>query len=193
MDLKQVKDLRDITGASVMDCRNALEEAKGDFTKAQEILKEKGQVIADKKESRETKAGLIEAYIHMNGKVGVLVDLRCETDFVAKNPLFKELAHDLALQVAAMAPIYVSPTDIPEEIINKEKEKYQSEIKDSNKPEKIINQIIEGKLQKWYQEVCLTKQPFIKNQDQIIEDVLKEYIAKIGENIKINRFVRFEI
>jgi len=193
MDLKQVKELRDLTGASIMDCRNALEEAKGNFEKAQEILKQKGQVIADKKESRETKAGLIEAYIHMNGKVGVLVDLRCETDFVAKNPLFKELAHDLALQVAAMSPIYVSPDNIPEEIINKEKEVYQLELKDSNKPEKIINQIIEGKLQKWYQEVCLIKQPFIKNQDQIIEDVLKEYIAKIGENIKINRFVRFEI
>ncbi len=193
MDLKQVKELRDLTGASIMDCRNALEEAKGNFEKAQEILKQKGQVIADKKESRETKAGLIESYIHMNGKVGVLVDLRCETDFVAKNPLFKELAHDLALQVAAMSPIYVSPDNIPEEIINKEKEVYQSELKDSNKPEKIINQIIEGKLQKWYQEVCLTKQPFIKNQDQIIENVLKEYIAKIGENIKINRFVRFEI
>jgi elongation factor Ts len=193
MDLKQVKELRDLTGASIMDCRNALEEAKGNFEKAQEILKQKGQVIADKKESRETKAGLIEAYVHMNGKVGVLVDLRCETDFVAKNPLFKELAHDLALQVAAMSPIYISPDNIPEEIINKEKEAYQSELKDSNKPEKIINQIIEGKLQKWYQEVCLIKQPFIKNQDQIIEDVLKEYIAKIGENIKINRFVRFEI
>jgi elongation factor Ts len=193
MDLKQVKELRDLTGASIMDCRNALEEAKGNFEKAQEILKQKGQVIADKKESRETKAGLIEAYVHMNGKVGVLIDLRCETDFVAKNPLFKELAHDLALQVAAMSPIYVSPDNIPEEIINKEKEAHQSELKDSNKPEKIINQIIEGKLQKWYQEVCLIKQPFIKNQDQIIEDVLKEYIAKIGENIKINRFVRFEI
>jgi elongation factor Ts len=193
MDLKQVKELRDLTGASIMDCRNALEEAKGNFEKAQEILKQKGQIIADKKESRETKAGLIEAYVHMNGKVGVLVDLRCETDFVAKNPLFKELAHDIALQVAAMSPIYVGPDNIPEEIINKEKETYQLELKDSNKPEKIINQIIEGKLQKWYQEICLIKQPFIKNQDQIIEDVLKEYIAKIGENIKINRFVRFEI
>jgi len=193
MDLKQVKELRDSTGASVIDCRNALEESKGDFEKAQEILKQKGQSIADKKETRETKAGLIDAYIHLNGKVGVLIDLRCETDFVAKNPLFKELSHDLTLQIAAMSPIYISPTDIPEEMVNKEREKYQQELKDSNKPEKIINQIIEGKLQKWYQEICLIRQPFIKNPDQMIEDILKEYIAKIGENIKINRFVRFEI
>jgi len=193
MDLKQVKELRDSTGASVIDCRNALEESKGDFEKAQEILKQKGQSIADKKETRETKAGLIDAYIHLNGKVGVLIDLRCETDFVAKNPLFKELSHDLTLQIAAMSPIYISPTDIPEEMVNKEREKYQQELKDSNKPEKIINQIIEGKLQKWYQEICLIRQPFIKNPDQMIDDILKEYIAKIGENIKINRFVRFEI
>ncbi len=193
MDLKQVKELRDSTGASVIDCRNALEESKGDFEKAQEILKQKGQSIADKKESRETRAGLIDAYIHLNGKVGVLIDLRCETDFVAKNPLFKELSHDLTLQIAAMSPIYISPTDIPEEMVNKEREKYQQELKDSNKPEKIINQIIEGKLQKWYQEICLIRQPFIKNPDQMIDDILKEYIAKIGENIKINRFVRFEI
>jgi elongation factor Ts len=193
MDLKQVKELRDLTGASIMDCRNALEEAKGDFNKAQEILKKKGVAIAEKKEARETKAGLIEAYIHANGKIGVLIDLRCETDFVAKNPLFKELAHDLALQVAAMSPIYVSEADIPEDLLNKEKEAYLAEFKDSNKPEKIINQIIEGKLQKWYQEVCLIHQPFIKNQDQKVSEVIKEYIAKIGENIKVNRFVRFEI
>ncbi len=193
MDLKQVKELRDLTGASVMECRNALEEAKGDFQKAQEILKKKGQAIADKKESRETKAGLIEAYVHANGRIGVLVDLRCETDFVAKNPLFKELAHDIALQIAAMAPLYVSPADIPEEVVNKEKETYSAEFKDSKKPAKIINQITEGKLEKWYGEVCLTKQPFMKDQDQIVEDIIKAYIAKIGENIKIYRFIRFEI
>ncbi|MDD3614322.1 MAG: translation elongation factor Ts [Candidatus Pacebacteria bacterium] len=193
MDLKQVKELRDLTGASVMDCRNALEEAKGNFEKAQEILKKKGLAIADKKGARETKAGLIEAYIHANGKMGVLVDLRCETDFVAQNPLFKELAHDIALQIAAMAPLYVSPEEIPEDVVKKEKEAYLAELKDSNKPEKIINQIVEGKLQKWYEEVCLLKQPFIKDQDEIVENVVKSYIAKIGENIKVYRFVRFEI
>lgn len=125
--------------------------------------------------------------------MGVLVDLRCETDFVAQNPLFKELAHDLALQIAAMAPLYVSPEEIPEDVVKKEKEAYLAELKDSNKPEKIINQIVEGKLQKWYEEVCLLKQPFIKDQDEIVENVVKSYIAKIGENIKVYRFVRFEI
>jgi len=193
MNLEQVKELRNLTGASIMDCRNALEEAKGDLNKAQEILKKKGAAIAEKKEARETKAGLIESYIHANGKIGVLIDLRCETDFVAKNPLFKELAHDLALQVAAMSPIYVSEADIPEDLLNKEKEAYLAEFKNSNKPEKIVNQIIDGKLQKWYQEVCLIHQPFIKDQDQKVGELIKEYIAKIGENIKIQRFIRFEI
>jgi len=193
MDLQKVKELRELTGASIMDCRQALEEAKDNFEKAQEILKKKGQVTANKKEGRETKMGIIESYIHANGKIGVLIDLRCETDFVAKNPLFKELAHDLALQVAAMAPLYISVSDIPPDLLDKEKEIYREEFKNSNKPEKIINQIIEGKLQKWYQEVCLMNQPFIKDQDQIVENVMKDYIAKIGENIKIHRFVRFEI
>jgi len=193
MDLQKVKELRELTGASIMDCRQALEEAKDNFEKAQEILKKKGQVTANKKEGRETKMGIIESYIHANGKIGVLIDLRCETDFVAKNPLFKELAHDLALQVAAMAPLYISVSDIPPDLLDKEKEIYREEFKNSNKPEKIINQIIEGKLQKWYQEVCLMNQPFIKDQDQIVENVMKDYIVKIGENIKIHRFVRFEI
>ena len=190
--MEKIKQLREKTGAGVMDAKKALEESGGDMKKAEEIIAAKGIVKAEKKADREVKSGLVYGYTHQ-GRVGVLVEVSCETDFVAKNPLFKELAHDLALQVAAMSPIYVSPDNIPEEIINKEKEAHQSELKDSNKPEKIINQIIEGKLQKWYQEICLIRQPFIKNPDQMIDDILKEYIAKIGENIKINRFVRFEI
>jgi len=193
MDIDLVKQLRDSSGASVMECRNALEGAKGDINKALEILKRKGQAAAEKKNSRETKAGLIESYVHSNAKIGVLLDLRCETDFVAKNSLFKELAHEIALQIAAMAPKYISETDIPEAVIKEEKEVYLDELKDAGKPEKIVNQIIEGKLKKRFSEICLLHQPYIKNQDQTIGELIKDYIAKIGENIKVERFVRFEI
>jgi len=193
MEINLVKQLRKMSGASVMECRNALEEAKGDLTKALEILKRKGQAIAAKKNERETRAGIIEAYIHTNAKIGVLLDLRCETDFVAKNQLFKELAHELALQIAAMAPQYISENDIPETVLNEEKAIYREELKNSGKPEKIIEQIIDGKLKKRFSEICLLDQPSIKNQDETISDLIKNYIAKIGENIKIERFIRFDI
>ena len=193
MDIDLVKQLRDSSDASVTECRNALEEAKGDINKALEILKRKGRAAAEKKNSRETKAGLIESYVHSNAKIGILLDLRCETDFVAKNSLFKELAHEIALQIAAMAPKYVSETDIPEAVIKEEKEVYLDELKGAGKPEKIVNQIIEGKLKKRFSEICLLHQPYIKNQDQTIGELIKDYIAKIGENIKVERFVRFEI
>lgn len=193
MNLELLKKLREVSQASLNECRKALEEAQNDFNKALEILKKKGQLIAEKKSERETKAGLIEAYVHSNGRVGALVELRCETDFVAKNPLFKELAHDLALQIAAMAPAYVSEADIPEEVLKEEKEIYREELKSTGKPEKIIEQIIEGKLKKRFSEICLLNQPFIKNPDETIESVIKSYIAKLGENIKVERFARFEL
>lgn len=193
MEINLVKQLREMSGASVMECRNALEEAKGDLTKALEILKRKGQAIAAKKNERETRAGIIEAYIHTNAKIGVLLDLRCETDFVAKNQLFKELAHELALQIAAMAPQYISENDIPETVLDEEKAIYREELKNSGKPEKIIEQIIDGKLKKRFSEICLLDQPSIKNQDETVSDLIKNYIAKIGENIKAERFVRFDI
>jgi len=193
MEINLVKQLRERSGASVMECRNALEEAKGDLTKALEILKRKGQAIAAKKNERETRAGIIEAYIHTNAKIGVLLDLRCETDFVAKNQLFKELAHELTLQIAAMAPQYISENDIPETVLDEEKAIYREELKNSGKPEKIIEQIIDGKLKKRFSEICFLDQPSIKNQDETVSDLIKNYIAKIGENIKVERFIRFDI
>lgn len=193
MNLELLKKLREISQASLGECQKALEEAGGDLPKALDILRKKGQIIAEKKSERETKSGLIEAYIHSNGRVGALLELRCETDFVAKNPLFKELAHDLALQITAMAPAYISEADIPEEVLKEEKEIYREELKSTGKPEKIIDQIIEGKLKKRFAEICLLHQPFIKNPDETIENLIKSYIAKLGENIKVERFARFEL
>jgi len=192
MDIKIVKQLRELTNTSVIECKNALEESKGDIQKAAEILKRKGKTVADKKNSRETKAGIIEAYVHGNGRVGVLLDLRCETDFVAKNDLFKALAHEIALQIAAMAPQYVSASDIPEAIINEEKEAYKNELKNSGKPKNIIEQIVDGKLKKRYAEICLLCQPCIKDPEQTVDGLIRDYISKIGENIQVARFARFE-
>ncbi|HNW96370.1 MAG TPA: translation elongation factor Ts [Candidatus Paceibacterota bacterium] len=193
MDINIVKQLREETGASVMECNNALDESKGDLEKAKEILKRKGQATALKKSGRETKSGLIESYIHASGKVGVLLDLRCETDFVAKNDLFKELSHEICLQIAAMSPEFVSEDDISEEFKTKEREISKEEMKDSGKPEKIVEQIIEGKLKKRFAELCLLNQAYIKDPSQTIADLIKGYISKTGENIKVLRFSRFEI
>jgi len=193
MDIEIIKQLRDLTNASVIECKNALEEAKGDIKKAAEILKRRGKSVADKKNTRETKFGIIEAYVHGDGRVGVLLDLRCETDFVAKNKLFKELAHEIALQIAAMAPQYVSVADIPEAMIKEEKEAYKKELKDSGKPENIIEQIIDGKLQKRYAEICLLSQLCIKDPEQTVDGLIKDYISKIGENIQVARFARFGV
>ncbi len=189
----QVKQLRDKTQASMADCKKALEEALGDFTKAEEFLKRRGKQIAEKRAEKDAKAGRIEPYVHSNGKIGALVELNCETDFVAKNEIFKELAHDLAMHVAAMNPRYLSAEDIPEEISKKTRQGHQEELTGSGKPENIINQIIDGKLRKYSEEVCLLEQPFIKNPDQKIKELIDEYIGKIGEKIKVGRFVRFEI
>lgn len=193
MDINIVKQLRDATGASVMECNNALEEANGDLTKATEILKIKGKATALKKSGRELKSGMITSYIHLAGKVGVLLDLRCETDFVAKNENFGELAHEICLQIAAMSPEFVSEQDIPEGYFDKEKASYIEDLKDSGKPENIINQIVEGRVQKKISEVCLLNQPFVKNPSETVGDMLKGYVAKIGENLKIERFARFEV
>jgi len=188
-----VKKLRDKTQASMADCKKALEEASGDFAKAEELLKRRGKQIAEKRAEKEAKAGLIEPYIHSNGKIGVLVELNCETDFVAKNEIFRGLAHDLAMHVAAMNPQYLSTENIPEEILKKMRQGYQDELANSGKPENIINQIIEGKMRKYSEEVCLLEQAFIKNPDQKIKELIDECIGKIGEKIKVGRFVRFEI
>lgn len=189
----QVKQLREQTGASVTDCNQALREAAGDFAKAIEILKTKGNQRAEKKAERTAEQGIIEAYIHGNGKIGVLLDLRCETDFVARNAEFKTLAHDLAMHIAAMKPTFVRQEDVPAEILEEEKEIYREEFSGLSKPEKVINEIVEGKLRKHVETVCLLRQPFIKNPDMTVEELVKNYIAKLGENIRVAKFVRYEI
>lgn len=187
-----VKKLRDATGAGMMAAKNALEEANGDFAKATELLRLKGLASAAKKSDREAKNGLVEAYVH-GGKIGVLVEVNCETDFVARTDDFKSFAHDLAMHIAATGPLYLDPESVPEEVISKEKALYADEVKASGKPVEHTEKIVEGKLNKYYQSVCLTKQAFIKDPDVSIEDMVKNLIAKIGENVVVRRFNRIEL
>jgi elongation factor Ts len=187
-----VKELRELTGAGVLSCKEALETAEGDLDRAQHILREKGLARAARKAEREAKQGLIEGYVHM-GKAGALVELNCETDFVARTPEFAELAHDLAMQVVATRPQYVRPEDIPAQVLEQETEKYRAEMAYENKPEHVMERIIEGKLEKLRKEVCILSQPFIKDQDKTVQDVINEAIATIGENIVLRRFVRLEL
>lgn len=175
------------------DCQEILAEAGGDLTKAMELLRKRGAKIAGKRADKEAKEGIIYAYIHANNKVGAMVELNCETDFVAKNENFKNIAHDIAMQITAQNPLYIAPEDVPEEIVRKEKEVYKEQLLAEGKPEKMLDKIIEGKINKWYQEVCLLKQPFIKDEDITIEDYLNEKIASIGEKIKIGGFCRKQI
>jgi elongation factor Ts len=188
-----IKELREATGAGVLDCKKALETSGGDLEKATTYLREKGLAAAAKKADRAAEEGLIEAYVHAGGRVGALIELNCETDFVARTEGFKELAHDLAMQVVATKPLYLTPEDIPPDVLEEEKNKYRIQAKDMGKPEQIIERIVEGKLQKYYQEVCLVRQPFIKDDELTVQDVLTEAIAKTGENIVVQRFVRFEL
>lgn len=193
VDTSQIAKLRDRTGAGVLDAKKALDSAGGDIEKAIEVLKEKGAIKAAKKSDREASEGIIAAYIHHNGKLGALVEVSCETDFVARTDEFKALADDLALQVAAMNPEYVSPEAIPEEELEKKKAEFMKELEGENKPDDIKEKIVTGKLEKWYGEVCLTKQDFIKDDEKTIEAILQEKIATIGENIVPTRFERLEI
>jgi len=193
VDINLVKKLREETLVSLSKCKEALEETNGDIEKAKELLRRKGIMEASKKLSRETKAGVIGCYIHNNQRIGVLVKLSCETDFVAKNELFLELAHNLAMHIAAMKPEYLSEEQIPEEVKRNLRESYLEEFKDVKKPKEIIEQIVNGKLKKRWQEICLLSQPYIKDPSLTIEELLKTYIAKIGENIAIQDFVRLEI
>ena len=191
IDASSVRELRDRTSAGFLDCKKALEEANGDFEKAGEILRKKGLAKAIKKGSRGTPEGRVGSYIHTNGKIGVLIEVNCETDFVAKNDVFSDLLKDLCMQVAATDPTAVSRETVPQDIIDKERKVYSEEFKD--KPDNVRNKIIDGKMESFYKEVCLINQPFVKDNDQTIEDLLKKAIAKLGENIKINRFARFAI
>ncbi len=190
--IEMVKELRERTGAGVLDCRNALQEVEGDFDQAAELLRKKGLALAEKKAEREAGEGLIEAYVHAGGKLGVLVELNCETDFVARTDEFRELAHDVALQVAAADPRYLAPDDIPSEVIERERE-WQRQQVGPGKPEEVMDTILEGKLKKYYQEVCLLDQTFIKDEGITIRDLITSKIAKLGENIKVRRFSRFEM
>ncbi|MCK5332638.1 translation elongation factor Ts [Candidatus Parcubacteria bacterium] len=190
---QEVKKLRDRTGASMIQCKNALEESSGDLEKAIVILQKKGSKIADKKCGRSTGEGYIGSYIHSNGKVGVLVEIVCETDFVAKNDEFRELAHDLAMHVAASNPRYIDYKEIDPSEINDKKSEFEEEVKKENKPDNIAEKIVEGKVKKYFDAFCFTTQSFVKNPDITIEQLLTEKIAKLGENIKIIKFVKFEI
>ncbi|OWK27281.1 MAG: elongation factor Ts [Parcubacteria group bacterium GW2011_GWA2_38_13b] len=193
MDFNKIKELREKTGVSITQCKAAMEEAGDDMDRAIEILRKKGEKVADKKSVREIKSGLIETYVHGNGKIGVMLELGCETDFVAKNNEFKDLAHDVAMHIAAMNPKYLRIEDVPEEVIKAEKNIYREQLKDSDKPDNILEQIIEGKIKKFSAEKSLLAQPFIKNPDTTIEGLLRDKILKMGENIQIRRFARYEI
>ncbi|MCD6547868.1 MAG: translation elongation factor Ts [Thermodesulfobacterium sp.] len=193
VSLELIKQLRERTAAGFMDCKKALEEAQGDIEKAVDILRKKGLAIAAKRAAKETLEGVISAYIHSNKKIGVLVEVNCETDFVAKTSEFQQFAHDLAMQIAATNPVAISREQVPPEILEREKKIYEEQLKEAGKPENIIPKIIEGKLEKFYKENVLLEQPFIKNPDLTIQDLLNELMAKTGEKIVIKRFCRFQI
>ena len=188
-----VKQLREKTGAGIMDCKEALTECSADMDKAVEFLRKKGLATAAKRAGREMSEGLVHAYIHMGGKIGVLVEVNCETDFVAKTDDFKELAKNIAMHIAASSPVGIRPEDVPAEVVDKEKEIYRAQALESGKPEKVVDKIVEGKVAKFFKESCLLNQPYVRNPDITVADMLNEAIAKIGENITIRRFSRFQI
>jgi elongation factor Ts len=188
-----VKELREKTGAGIMDCKEALNVSVGDFEKAIDYLRKKGMSAATKRSSKAAKDGVVASYIHMGGRIGVLVEVNCETDFVAKTADFQLVAKDLAMHVAAANPLYLKSEDIPPDVINREKEIYKSQAMAEKKPEKIWDKIIEGKLKKYYEDVCLLNQKFIKDTDITVETLINNMIAKTGENIVIKRFARFQL
>ena len=190
---KMVKELRDKTNAGLMDCKEALKEANGDTDKAVKILRENGVVKAAKKATREAKEGIIYSYIHPGSKIGVLLELNCETDFVAKNEKFQKLAKNISMHITATNPLAITTEDIDQKIIDEEKEIYKKQALKSGKPEKIIDKIVEGRLQKFFKENCLLKQPLIMNEEKTVEQILTEVVVEFGENISIGRFSRFQI
>lgn len=193
IDAKDVKALRERTGSGIMDCKEALAEAEGDFDKATDILRKKGAADAHKKVGRATREGLIGSYLHFGGKIGVLVELNCETDFVANTLDFQELGKDLAMQVASARPAYVTREDVPDGVLDKEKEIYRDQALAEGKPEKIIDRIVDGKLNKFFSEACLLEQPFVKEDGITVLERVRRTIAKLGENITVRRFVRFQV
>lgn len=193
IQLEKIQKLRETTAASMNDVKRALDEANGDEAAALVILRKKGSAMADKKSSRATAAGMISSYVHGDGRIGVLLEVKCETDFVAKTEQFKQLAKDLALHITAAKPKYVKSDDVPVDVLEAEMEIYRSQTASLNKPEAVTKQIIEGKVQKYYDDNCLLNQRFVKDDTKTIKDVIAETVAKVGENIEIGKFVRFEI
>ncbi len=190
---KLVKELREKTGAGMMDCKKALVESQGDIGKAVEFLRKKGLDTARKRAARAVNEGTIQSYIHMGSKLGVMVEVNCETDFVAKNEDFQEFARNIAMHIAATNPLAIRPEDVPVEVVEKEKEIYRAQARETGKPEQVIEKIVEGKLAKFFKESCLLTQPYVREPDKTVADLLNELIAKIGENITIRRFVRFQV
>jgi elongation factor Ts len=193
INAKMVMQLREKTGAGIMDCKEALTECNGDMDSAVDFLRKKGLAIAAKRAGRAMTEGVIQSYIHMDGKLGVLVEVNCETDFVAKNDDFNAFAKNLAMHIAATNPVAIRQEDVPEVVIDKEKEIYRAQVLEMGKPEKVADKIVDGKLQKYFKENCLLNQAYVRDPDMTIEDLLNDMIAKIGENISIKRFARFRI
>ena len=193
IDANTVKQLRDKTGAGMMDCKNALKESNGDLDGAIDYLRKSGAAKAEKKGSRETKEGLVYSYIHAGGRLGVMIEVNCETDFVAKTDGFIELSHNLAMQIAATNPISLDKNSVAEHIIAKEKEIYTEQAKSSGKPDNIIEKMVEGRLSKFFQENCLMEQAYIKDSDKKVADLMTETIATLGENITISKYIRFAV
>jgi elongation factor Ts len=193
IDKALLQELRDHTGLGLMDCRKALEETAGDFDQALELLRKKGASVAAKRADKETGEGIIKAYIHPGDRLGVLLEINCETDFVANTDAVRQFAQDLCLQIAANKAMYVAPENVDQNFLEHEKNFFKEQMVDSGKPEKIIEQIVEGKIKKLYSDICLLEQQFIKNDQVTVRDVLQELIAKTGESIRIRRFCRFEL
>ena len=190
---EMVKDLREKTGAGIMDCKRALSEAGGDMDKALDVLRQKGLAIAAKKAARETKEGLISSYIHAGGRIGVLVEVNCETDFVARNPEFQELVKDITMQIAWSNPPYLRREEVPPSVLEKEREIYRAQARETGKPEHVIEKIVDGKIEKFLNDSCLLEQPFIKDSSVTLNDLIRQKIAKTGENISVKRFVRYQL
>lgn len=188
-----VKQLREKTGAGMMDCKEALQECAGDIEKAVDFLRKKGLATAAKRAGRATTEGVIQSYIHMGGKIGVLVEVNCETDFVAKTDDFKEFVHNIAMHIAASNPVGITPKDVPQKVIEREMEIYRAQVLEMGKPEKMVDKIAEGKLNKFFKESCLMNQPYVREPNKSIADYLNEVIAKTGEKITIKQFARFQI
>ena len=193
IDAKIVKELRDKTGAGMMDCKRALVETDGDLVKAGEALRKAGVTKAEKKGIRSAQEGLVYSYIHHGGRLGVLVEVNCETDFVAKTDGFNELVHNLAIQIAATNPVSVSREQVPGDLVKSEQAIYTEQAKNSKKPDKMIEKIVTGKMDKYFQEICLLEQPFIKDPDKIVKDLITESIATLGENISVGRYIRYAV